>query len=63
MLQKRVLVFEVPFCGIAYCRDRFTVQHMLICQNAFFLPGHAVSSMQAIHSEIAEIHVSGIINR
>ena len=56
MLQKRVLVFEGPFCGIAYYMDRFTVQRMLICQNAVFLPGHAVSTMQAVHSGIVEIH-------
>ena len=29
-------------------KDRFTVQHMLICQNAVFLPGHAVSPIKAI---------------
>ena len=28
--------------------DRSTVKRMLIYQNAVFLPGHAVSSMQAI---------------
>ena len=28
--------------------DKFTVQRMLIYQNAVFPPGHAVSSMQAI---------------
>ena len=28
-------------------RDRFTVQRMLIYQNAVFQPGHAVSPMQA----------------
>ena len=31
-------------------RDRFTVQRMLVYRNAFFLPGHAVSSMQTIWS-------------
>ena len=30
--------------------DRSTVKRMLIYQNALFLPGHAVSSMQAIWS-------------
>ena len=34
--------------GYARLRDRFMVQRMLIYQNAVFLPGHAVSSMQAI---------------
>ena len=31
-------------------RDRFTVQRMLVNQNAIFLPGHAVSSMKATWS-------------
>ena len=29
-------------------RDRFTVESMLVNQNAIFLPGHSVSSMKAI---------------
>ena len=33
-----------------YLKGRFTVQRMLIYQNAVFLLGHAVSSMQAIWS-------------
>ena len=34
--------------GSVVQRYMFTVQRMLIYQNAVFLPGHAVSSIQAI---------------
>ena len=37
-----------PLDVIEVLRHRFTVQRMLIYQNAVFLPEHAVSSMQAI---------------
>ena len=33
---------------LLYKRNKFTVQRMLVNQNAVFLPGHAVSSMKAI---------------
>ena len=51
VLHSRCLNFdEFPDSALYILRDGFTGQRMLINQNAVFLPGHAVSSMQAIWS-------------
>ena len=48
MALKQLDVISVLCLIQQHSRDRFTVQRMLIYKNVVFLPGHAVSSMQAI---------------
>ena len=48
-LAKRIIASQVKHIGTNYSeRNRFTVQCMLVDQNAVFLLGHAVSSMKAV---------------